>query len=471
METITTGPLGRDKKRFMELLDAVRNSAKDEGRWKLVSVSLAADRFIDPLAVIESIHETGQRHFYMESPDSGEALAGAESAVDAEFSGADRFEKARNFAREVYDNAIAVGQLDLPLAGPKIFCAFTFESDDDPKGAFRPATLFVPRWQVSAFEGAYVATANLFVTSDCDIEKEAGRILAAHEKYTSFDYSRLGPESEFAVPLTDDGKSDASYVAEVDEALREIRAGASSKIVVARRRTIISPRAFNPFGTLSRIRDRYPSCRAFSIAAKDGTTFIGASPETLAVIKNGILCTEALAGTTMRGGSPAEDAKYASELLSSEKEMREHHAVAETIHGQLAALGLDSGPMPRPRIARLPNAQHIRTPFSARVNDNLHILDVVHALHPTPATSGLPQNTALEAIRRIEKIPRGLYSGVVGYFNEKGEGEMAVALRSGLIKGCEAVLYAGAGVVEGSEPSRELVETRLKMSALASLIG
>jgi menaquinone-specific isochorismate synthase len=471
METIRTGPLGRDRGKFMELLEAVRTAARDDGHAKIVSVSLAAGKFIDPLAVVESVAETGQRHFYCERPDRGEAIAGAESAAQAEFAGTERFAQARDYCRNVYDNTIAVGQLEQPMAGPKIFCAFSFEDDDDPTAPFRPATLFVPRWQVSACEGAYVATANLAVAPDSNLDAEAARILAAHEKFSTFDYTRVETGSDFRLLIADDERDAENYAAKVEEALRAIRAGECAKIVVARRKYFTAPAKISPFGTLARVRDRFPSCSAFSIAAGDGSVFLGASPETLARVRNGLLETEALAGTAMRGKNPAEDAKLAAGLFGSDKELREHRAVAETIHGKLIALGLDPGPMPRPRLLRLRNAQHIRTPFLARVENGLHLLDIARALHPTPATAGLPTGPAIGAIRRIEGGPRGLYSGLVGWCDEKGEGELAVALRSGMIRDNEGVLFAGAGIVEGSEKHKEIEETRLKMSALGGLLG
>src|SRR5690606_32668008 len=120
-------------------------------------------------------------HAYIEHPQRGEALAGAEAVIEELFQGAGRFAAARQFAAEVFEHTVAVGQLDLPLAGPHVFCGFTFE-DAQPDGApFAPATLFVPRWQVSSAEGAYVATANLLIEPASDIEAVAARVLAAHE--------------------------------------------------------------------------------------------------------------------------------------------------------------------------------------------------------------------------------------------------------------------------------------------------
>lgn len=190
MDRIDTGPLERDREKFLALLAAARDAAREDGHWKAVSVSLASKAHIDPLAVLESIHEEGVRHFYYEHPERDTALAGAESALERTFSGPERFAKARDFARELFANAIAVGELDLPLAGPKLFAAFAFEDDSDADAPFAPATLFLPRWQVSSRDGAYVATANLLVEPEGDIEAQADRALAAHEKFSRFSYPR-----------------------------------------------------------------------------------------------------------------------------------------------------------------------------------------------------------------------------------------------------------------------------------------
>jgi menaquinone-specific isochorismate synthase len=472
METIPTGPLERDRARFMQLLASVRESAREDGHWKIVSVSLAAARHIDPLAVLESIYEPDERHFYMERAETGESLAGAECAWVATFAGPTRFARARDFARELFDNTVAVGQLELPLAGPKLFAAFTFEDVAAPDAVFAPATLFVPRWQVSSAEGAYVATANILVEPDGDLEAQAERVLEAHRKFTSFNYARQAHEAPFcarATAVDSDGK--ARYCEGVQEALRNIGEGVCAKVVLARRQLVESPEPLHPLHTLARLRDRFPSCCAFSFSDTHGTSFIGASPERLVRVADGVVQTEAVAGTTTRGASPARDAELASALMGNDKQMREHRAVAETIAGQLCALGLEAGPMPRARLLRLPNAQHIRTPFSAPLRKGLHLFDIAAALHPTPATAGLPREEALALIDRIEGEPRGLFAGLVGWCDAFGAGELIVCLRSGLIRGCEASLFAGAGIVAGSVAEDEAAETGVKMSALADLLG
>jgi len=468
MDRIPTGPLERDVDRFMQLLEAVRDAAVEDGHWKLVSVSLGSKRLIDPLAVLESIYETGQRHFYLEHPEGGEALAGAEAVIERTFSGSGRFERARDFSRELFDNTVAVGQLDLPMSGPKLFCAFTFEDEAAPDAPFAPATLFVPRWQVSACNGAYVATANLVVTPDGDLAEQARRALDAHRKFSTFDYARAPDPGEAEGGTL--GEDRAEWFREaVREALAAIDEGRFAKVVLSRAERFESDGAgLHPLHTLARLRDIYPSCHAFSFAGTGGYSFIGATPERLVRIENGMLHTEALAGTAPRGDTPAQDAALAAGLMGSDKQMREHRAVAETVAAQLASMGLDAGQAQRPRILRLHNAQHVRTPFRAPLPDGLHLFDAAGVLHPTPATAGLPRREALAFLRQVEGAPRGLYSGLVGWTDADGGGELVVALRSGLVCGKTATLFAGAGIVAGSDPSDEEYETRIKMSALSN---
>ena len=466
MDRIDTGPLERDREKFLALLAAARDAAREDGHWKAVSVSLASKAHIDPLAVLESIHEEGVRHFYYEHPERDTALAGAESALERTFSGPERFAKARDFARELFANAIAVGELDLPLAGPKLFAAFAFEDDSDADAPFAPATLFLPRWQVSSRDGAYVATANLLVEPEGDIEAQADRALAAHEKFSRFSYPRAEVRAATEAPFRfRAGAASESYRRAVAEALARIESGALGKVVVARRESCESPESLHPLRTLTLLREKFPSCRSFSFGGEMGA-FIGATPELLVRVCAGTVESEALAGTAARGAGASEDAALAAELFASDKELREHAAVASAVYAALRSLGLDPGPMPRPRLQRLPNAQHLRTPFCAKAREGLHLFDIAGALHPTPATCGLPRDAAKTAVAEIEGARRGLFAGLVGWCDEAEGGELAVALRSGLVRGRRATLYAGAGVVRGSTPGAEDRETLLKLSAL-----
>jgi menaquinone-specific isochorismate synthase len=153
-------------------------------------------------------------------------------------------------------------------------------------------------------------------------------------------------------------------------------------------------------------------------------------------------------------------------LLERTKEVHEHEVVLETILRRLKNLGLASVSAERARLLLLPNVQHLCSPVSATMPPGMHLLDVLATLHPTPAVGGQPCAAVVPDIARLERFDRGLYAGTVGWFDEAGDGEFVVAIRSALMDGNRARLFAGAGIVEGSVPADEKAETDLKLGAL-----
>ena len=146
--------------------------------------------------------------------------------------------------------------------------------------------------------------------------------------------------------------------------------------------------------------------------------------------------------------------------------MHEHVCVRESILRRLRYVGVDGRAQLEPRLLPLANVQHLSTRIEARLNDSVHLLDVLAEMHPTPAVGGSPREATLSQISELEQIERGLYAGVIGWFNHLNEGEMIVGIRSALIQGELARLYAGAGIVAGSDSNREMRETDLKLRAL-----
>ena len=178
------------------------------------------------------------------------------------------------------------------------------------------------------------------------------------------------------------------------------------------------------------------------------------------------LLTEAIAGSAPRGDSAGEDARHARALLESAKDLHEHACVRDSILRRLACCGLVGRAEPEPRLLQLANVQHLRTAIEAEISPEVHLLDVVAELHPTPAVGGTPRESAVPKIGDLESFDRGLYAGVIGWFNHLNEGEMIVGLRSALIEGKVARLFAGAGIVRGSQAERELGETAIKLRAV-----
>jgi menaquinone-specific isochorismate synthase len=171
--------------------------------------------------------------------------------------------------------------------------------------------------------------------------------------------------------------------------------------------------------------------------------------------------TDALAGSTGRGETPAEDEWLARELRDSEKDIHEHQLVVETIREQLSPLA-ESVTTGERAIRRLASVQHLQTPIRATLAADEHVLSLVEALHPTPAVGGLPPDAALETIRHAEAFDRGWYAAPVGWIDGDGNGTFTVAIRSGLSRAARAWLFAGAGIVADSDPDREWDEVQLK---------
>lgn len=438
--------------------------AGEAGRPQLVSISLAVDH-LDPLAVLESIFEPAELHFYAERPAQGFAVAGAEAVLEFRASGPGRFTAARDHIARVLADTIAVGPLAEPFAGPHFFFASSFTDEVGEDAPFPALRLFVPRWQVARKEDSTVAVANLLVAADTPVDLLAAKVWKAHAKFRAFDYRRAKRKDRPSAPREAEELGGA-YQSGVARALQEIARGDYSKVVLARARRLTTPEEFHPLGVLNHLRQHYPACYAFSIANGHGQSFIGASPERLVRVAGDRMHTEALAGSAPRGESASEDAALARALLLSEKDQREHRLVLESILHQLADLGLKLEHAGQPRVLGLANVQHLHLPISATLPEGVHILDLVARLHPTPAVGGSPRGAALAALSRLEAFGRGLYAGPQGWVDHRGGGEFFVGIRSALVDGCTATVYAGAGIVAGSTPEKEFAETELKFKAL-----
>jgi menaquinone-specific isochorismate synthase len=444
--------------------------AVQAGRPQLVSISLAVDH-LDPLAVLESIFEPSELHFYAERPAQGFAVAGAEAVIEFTAAGPDRFVAARDRIAQILTDTIAVGPLDEPFAGPHFFFANSFGHEAPTDAAFPALRFFVPRWQVARMGDSTVAVANLLIPPGAPVDLIAARVWKAHEKFRAFDYRSARRKDRPSAPkeATEIG-GDGVYQRAVADALAEIARGDYRKVVLARARKLTTPEEFHPLGVLNHLRQHYPACYAFSIANGRGQSFIGASPERLVRVAAGRMHTEALAGSAPRGESASEDAAFAQALLHSEKDLREHRLVLESIARRVADLGLKLEHASQPRVLGLANVQHLHLPISANLPAGVHLLDLIARLHPTPAVGGTPREPAVAAIARLESFSRGLYAGPQGWVDHRGGGEFFVGIRSALVDGRTATVYAGAGIVAGSSPEKEFAETELKFKALVGAL-
>jgi isochorismate synthase len=263
------------------------------------------------------------------------------------------------------------------------------------------------------------------------------------------------------------------YSEAVARAAKRIRAGSLRKVVLARTLLVYAERALDAKQLLWRLRAVDPDCYAFASPepspdlARPGGILVGASPELLVTRRGREVRATPLAGSGPRFGDFKRDQISARRLLSSEKDREEHAVVVEDVARVLGGYcdGL-TRPL-EPELMGTANVWHLATPFAGRLHDpSVTALDLVAALHPTPAVCGTPREEAREALSQLEPIDRGCYAGPVGWVDANGDGEWAIALRCAEITGTTARLFAGAGIVADSVPEEELDETEAKFRAL-----
>jgi menaquinone-specific isochorismate synthase len=273
---------------------------------------------------------------------------------------------------------------------------------------------------------------------------------------------------EPALVRESDGGGESAWTQAVSNALGRIREGAFRKIVLARTRRYAASGPLDPVAVLARLSSRESRGFRFLIEAGAGRAFLGVTPERLVSRVGRIARSEAVAGTRPRGVDGVADRLLGESLLASAKDRREHEFVVERVREALAScatsLRLDS----EPRLLRLAYVQHLATRVHAELRAGTSDADLVRLLHPTPAVAGAPVAEAIAALREFEPFDRGLYAGPVGVASREGA-EIAVAIRSARIEGDTLTAFAGAGIVDGSDPAEEWRETGHKLLAFERL--
>jgi menaquinone-specific isochorismate synthase len=271
-----------------------------------------------------------------------------------------------------------------------------------------------------------------------------------------------GPTKYSVVPT----RTPESWCELVEMATKAMAGGAFRKVVLAREVLVTADAPFDVVAVLERLRTMYPGCHVFSV---DG--FVGASPELLVSRRGDIVRSHPLAGTAPRGGDPTADARLAASLLASAKEREEHQITIDMVHDTLLPWCSYVDYEAEPSIVAVANVQHLGTGVEGRLSQPPpSVLELVDALHPTPAVCGWPREEARAFIAEHEGFDRRRYAGTVGWVDGKGNGTWAVSVRCAELDGATARVYAGNGIVTDSEPVVELAETRAKLQAMLSAL-
>lgn len=398
----------------------------------------------DPIAVFCRARE--RERFLWLAPAAGRARVALGVRESIEARGEKRFAEAAQRARALLERESD----GIPLVGG---FAFAPARESDPEWSGFPDLRFALPERLLEIEAGRARWLGCEPPRDASPPERAAQ--APHSARGSADPA-LSIES---------GEAPAAYRGRVAAALREIERGELEKVVVARRLRLRRRGGFDVEPLLRALAARHPSCTLFAIARGEAV-FLGASPEPLLRVCGGVVESAALAGSTARGRSPEEDRALARALLESKKEQAEHAAVLRALRAALSPFCSELRAPEAPVLRRLDGIQHLESEVRARLAQPISILELAAQLHPTPSIAGAPVGAALRWLARHEELARGWYAGGVGCLDARGEGELCVALRCALFRGDEALLYAGAGVVAGSQPEAELLETRLKLHAL-----
>ncbi|TDD64200.1 isochorismate synthase [Jiangella aurantiaca] len=387
----------------------------------------------DPGPLLELLPED----FPMAWVRQGEGVVGWGQAARFDTIGANRFVAADRWWRRMVGTAVVRDEVRLPGSGPVAFGSFAF---DDVPGS---SSLVLPDTVVGHRSGRWWVT-----TIDVTGNLPGGAALP--------DVSRARRPA--AVAYADGAHSGTEWEAIVAEAVRRITAGELEKVVLARDLIAESPEPIDLRWPLQRLSDGYPHCWTFSV---DG--MIGATPELLVRRERGLVTSRVLAGTIRRTGDDEHDLALAASLARSSKDLEEHEYAVRSVADALAPFCSSMNVPESPFVLHLPNVMHLATDLAGVTDSDASSLALAAALHPSAAVGGTPTAVALDVIREIEGLDRARYAGPVGWMDGRGDGEWGIALRSAEVSGSRLRLFAGCGIVAGSDPAAELAESVAKL--------
>ena len=374
----------------------------------------------------------------------GAGLVGWDEAARATLPpGPDRFTVGEKWLHEVVENADVQDEVCRRGSGLVAFGSFTF--DDCSEGS----VLVVPRAVLGRDDQGNAWLTTITPKGEPAWHTAPQRPLSAPEGIRWHDGSLSAPEWEQAVGA----------------AVRRITRGDLRKVVLARDLHASAGGPIDARVLLRRLAARYPDCYTFACAG-----LVGATPELLIRRDGCEVSSLVLAGTMRRGATAAEDAELAAALLGSAKENEEHGYAAASLRDAIAPLCRTLRIAPRPELIRFANVQHLGTRVHGTLTTDHSALALAAALHPTAAVGGTPTDAAVELIRELENMDRERYAGPVGWVDADGNGEWGIALRCAQLAGNRARLFAGGGIVAGSDPAAELAETQVKFRPMQTAL-
>ncbi|QYK83218.1 isochorismate synthase [Aeromonas media] len=287
---------------------------------------------------------------------------------------------------------------------------------------------------------------------------------------------RAAPEEQTAetnsVISVQSTPASGEFKASVSAALDAFAQGKLAKVVLSRKLILTLHKPADPERVLARLMAQNPHAFHFSLPLGQGRRLLGASPELLLRVSGGEVFTHPLAGSARRASEPVQDEAVARDLLASRKDQHEHKLVIDEIRRVLTPHCRELAIPQKPTLMSTDTLWHLGTPIAGQLHgSDASVLSLACQLHPTPALCGYPTDLARQFIREQEPFRRALFSGIVGWCDSQGNGEWAVVIRCGVLDGHQVELFAGAGIVAGSDPAMEWAETGTKLGTMLKALG
>ena len=373
----------------------------------------------------------------------GDGLVGWGTYATTVVKGANRFADARTWWHQQLEKFAIADSVHASGTGPILFTSFSFDPEED-------SVLVIPQIVVGMRNGSS------WITWIGDLAQPS-----------LLEERPLLADAEFN--WGDGSLSPAEWQIRVAQAIKEIEDTKLEKVVLARDLKVNSHRTIDARKILRNLSAEYPSTWVFAVAG-----LVGATPELLLRLSRGMVTSRVLAGTISKTGDDEKDLALAASLARSSKDLEEHEYAVRSVADALEPFCTSTNVPESPFVLHLANVMHLATDVTGALIESKKSVDaftILEKLHPSAAVCGTPTDIAAKLIKDIEGMSRGRYAGPVGWLDARGDGELGIALRCGQITENEIQIYAGCGIVAGSNPEKELTESSAKFAPMRSALN
>ena len=435
----------------------------------LISYAFLIEDF-DALSSADALNKFSDDIFIFRTPDDKRSIVGLNSAIEFISDEINNLPAVTNVYNKWKNNFINNWD-KLNISSLPIICSslkFDQLKSSSQWNDFEAVRINVPEFLFQIQNGEAIGCYNFIIDDKTDPEQISKRFFSKLNLLSKLFTESIRNSDDRIVTLPQESSEEFERWKIVSEkALQVLYTGIVEKLVISRPYNFALNCSPEWNILLNQLNRRFPDCYLFFIKRKN-SIFFGSSPEMFLKISGNVAEVESVAGSAPRGEKSESDRLLEKVLSTSEKNHREHQYVSEFISDVLKNFSSSVRITEEKQIKKLDNIQHLITRISAELENN-NLFELIDSLFPTPAVCGVPKSIAMSFIRKLEVHDRGLYSGLVGWIDFKNNCELAVSIRSALVKENIVTAFAGAGLVKNSDPDEEFQETKLKLDPILSL--